>query len=540
MKKLVSNILITGLSLAVVLSSCTDLTETVYDEVTEENFRPDTDDLTAVIAPVYAAARGMFANRAYFWTQEETADAMLTPARPNGWWDGGQYYRMHTHDWTPVEEQISSVWESCFNGINAANRVIHQIESEIVPIRDSDQRERIIAEIKAARAFYYSILLDTYGSPPLVTDFTDTSLPGNSTRQEIYDFVVSELTVNIPLLSPENNIDTYGRFNQSAARAVLLKVYLNAEVYTGTPQWNNVITVADEIIGSNHFQLESDYSASFRRDNTGSPEIVFAIPFDSERGGGFQVLLKSLKPALQEVFNTSTGFWGGSASAPQFIESYQEGDRRLEDSWLRGSFSNAQGEEVIEFVKNVPDYPGETELGTSFEYGYPIGKYEIYEGMQGDWDGDFPWYRYSYVLLAKAEALLRTGSPDPAADLVEQVRMRAFEDPADARITGAELQQGSNFNYGWWDGVNQRVVASEGSDTEVTDGGIDIQYGRMLDEWGWEFAAEAKRRTQLIRFGVFTAKTWFNHTPNGDNKIIYPIPESTLENNPNLDQNDGY
>src|SRR5699024_4710393 len=126
-------------------------------------------------------------------------------------------------------------------------------------------------------------------------------------------------TENIPFLSSENNIDTYGRFNQGAARGVLLKVYLNAEVYTGTPQWENAIKVADEIISSGHYQLEPDYSAPFSRDNTGSSEIVFAIPFDSERGGGFQVLLKSLKPALQEVFNTSTGFWGGSASAPQFI-----------------------------------------------------------------------------------------------------------------------------------------------------------------------------------------------------------------------------
>lgn len=540
MKNLTFCLTVICLSFVLVLSSCTDLSENVYDEITEKNFSPDEDDLPTVIAPVYAAARGMFCNRCYYWVQSEPADILLTPARPNGWWDGGQYFRMHTHRWTTVAEQVDNVWADAFNGVNAANRVLHQIDSGIVPIQNQDQKERVVAEIKTARAFYYKILMDNYGRPPLVTDFTDESLPENSSRQEIYDFVVSELTENIPKLSAENNMDTYGRFNQWAGKAVLLDVYLNAEVYTGTPQWNNVISVADEIINSGHFQLESNYLAPFRRDNAGSSEIVFAIPFDSERGGGFQVLLKSLKPELQQVFNTATGFWGGSASAPQFIESYQQGDTRLEDSWLQGEFTDDQGEVVYDFVKNVPDYPGDTELGTSFEYGYPIGKYEIYEGMQGNWDGDFPWYRYSYVLMAKAEALLRTGNADQAAQLVTQVRQRAFDDPADAEVTGAELQQGSNFNYGWWDGVNQRVVASEGSNQEVSDGGSDIEYGRMLDEWGWEFAAEAKRRKQLIRFGVYTTKTWFNHTPNGDNKIIFPIPEDALENNPNLTQNPGY
>src|SRR5690625_4275040 len=151
MKKLAYYLAIAGLSFIMALTSCTDLTENVHDEITEENFNPDEDDLTSIIAPVYAAARSMFSNRSYFWTQEETADAILTPARPNGWWDGGQYYRMHTHNWTPVEEQISNVWESCFNGINAANRVVYQIESEIMPVQNEDERERILAEIKTDR-----------------------------------------------------------------------------------------------------------------------------------------------------------------------------------------------------------------------------------------------------------------------------------------------------------------------------------------------------------------------------------------------------
>jgi starch-binding outer membrane protein, SusD/RagB family len=74
----------------------------------------------------------------------------------------------------------------------------------------------------------------------------------------------------------------------------------------------------------------------------------------------------------------------------------------------------------------------------------------------------------------------------------------------------------------------------------VTNGGADIQYGRFLDEIGWEFAAEGHRRQQLIRFGVFTTKTWMNHTPNGDYRTVFAIPQSRLNTNPKLTQNPGY
>jgi hypothetical protein len=74
----------------------------------------------------------------------------------------------------------------------------------------------------------------------------------------------------------------------------------------------------------------------------------------------------------------------------------------------------------------------------------------------------------------------------------------------------------------------------------VENGGADIQYGRFLDELGWEFAVEGHRRQHLIRFGVFTTKTWFNHTPQGDHVTVFPIPEGALDTNSNLTQNPGY
>src|SRR5688572_28022714 len=97
--------------------------------------------------------------------------------------------------------------------------------------------------------------------------------------------------------------------------------------------------------------------------------------------------------------------------------------------------------------------------------------------------------------MMKAEALLRTGKSNEAALIVTEIRKRAFKDnPGKATVTGADLLKGSNYQYG--------LQAHDGK-VSVVNGGADIVYGRFLDELGWEFAAEAHRRQDLIRFGVF-------------------------------------
>ncbi|MGH7447672.1 MAG: RagB/SusD family nutrient uptake outer membrane protein, partial [Longimicrobiales bacterium] len=178
--------------------------------------------------------------------------------------------------------------------------------------------------------------------------------------------------------------------------------------------------------------------------------------------------------------------------------------------------------------------------GTQFHHGYPVRKYEIYAGQTGASDVDYPIVRYAELLMARAEALLRTGQASAAAALVTEVRQRNFDGAAAAKalVTGAELMQGSRYNYGWYD--TDGVVKTGPDGTPVQDGGADIQYGRFLDELAWEFAAEGHRRMQLIRFGVFTTKTWFNHAPNGEYRTLFGIHTSTLETNPNYTQNPGY
>src|SRR5690606_23754220 len=112
---------------------------------------------------------------------------------------------------------------------------------------------------EALRAYYYYLLLDAFGNVPIVTDFTSTEVPQQSNRQQVFDFVVSELEGALPHLSQETGVAMYGRMNRWAALGILARVHLNSEVYVGTPGWNRVVEITQEIIDSGRFHLEGDY-----------------------------------------------------------------------------------------------------------------------------------------------------------------------------------------------------------------------------------------------------------------------------------------
>ena len=124
------------------------------------------------------------------------------------------------------------------------------------------------------------------------------------------------------------------------------------------------------------------------------------------------------------------------------------------------------------------------------------------------------------------------------ARLAKQTFESRTDERAKATVTDAQLLLGSSYNYGWYD--TDGIVKTKAGGTPVVNGGADIQYGRFLDELGWEFAIEAHRRTDLIRFGVFTTKKWFNHVPNGAYRTLFAIPQGAINTNNKLKQNPGY
>ncbi|MEO8885805.1 MAG: RagB/SusD family nutrient uptake outer membrane protein [Mucilaginibacter sp.] len=543
MKK--KRIFITGLIILIIagIYSCTKLDSKNYGQLVASDFTPGANDIAAIVGASYTNWRNLELGRsanAIWRTNEISADEAVIPARPNGWVDGGIYRRVHLHKWTADESNSSTIWNGAYAGITTCNRVLYQIDAGQISVGAS--KDQIIAELKVLRASYYYALIDFFGNVPIVTKFDVPTgfVPTQSTRKEVYDFIISEITTNLPQLSVLNDGTTYGRFNKWAAEALLAKMYLNAGVYTGTPDWANCITACNAVIASGLYSLESNQANVFLTNNSGSKEIIFAIPFDqtytNDGSTAFTMHMESLQPENQATYNFQNSPWGGICGIPQFVNTFDPQDSRLAQNWiqgqqytssgvpLNGSLGKFNGKPLI-YVNDLPGVDSSEEV-----HGFRMGKFQISPGELVGMSNDFPLLRYADILLMKAEASLRNGDGNTAAALVTQVRQRAFTaNPGKATVTAADLLKPTVYDYG---------LRNHLQTTHETV--ADIPYGRMLDELGWEFEQEGRRRQDMIRFGVFTTKSWLSHSPNGDYRALLPIPTSALNTNGNLKQNPGY
>ena len=540
MKKHIYRIAALAVGGMLTLAGCSNLDEHVYSEVTEESFQPTEQDAAALLASAYRPLTYIFDWQGLFDLEEEPGDCIITPTRPNGWDDGGTYRRMHQHGWDSEEWQPWNTYLTAYEGINNANRVKDQIESGALPV--GDLKEPMIAELRAIRALWYYILLDNHGNVPLVTAFTDET-PTQATRQQIYEFVVKELTEVLPNLSKENDGTTYGRMNYWAAQATLMRTYLNAEEYVGQAHYQEALACANDIINGGKFELAPDYKAMFSYDNEANVECIFAVPYD-RLYSGFSQQHKWYPPAARQcpLFQPADYFWGGSCANPQFINAYEEGDHRLEATWLMGEQYDGSGNLLWTCKNYLPSLTCFNEAGenhTNIDWGYRVWKYTPDPNTaNGAWSNDFPFFRYTEVLYTKAECLLRLGqNKQEAADIVSTVRARVFDDAAQATVTVEDLEGDTNIKYGLLDWDNNIVKGTEPAGK--------LALGGMYDEWAKEFACEAQRRTQMIRFGTYSTYNWFNHSvdlynvKDGHTKL-FPIPLEELQANGNLKQNPGY
>ena len=159
---------------------------------------------------------------------------------------------------------------------------------------------------------YYYWLLDLFGNVPLVTSFSSANAnPANASRAEIYAFVEKELTEALPNITGDVTGATYARMTKHAVNSVLAKLYLNAQRYTGTAQWDKAIAAADAVINSGKYSLESNFFDNFRTENASSKENIFAIPYDKVFAGGFNLPQMTLHYESQKTFNLTDQPWNG-------------------------------------------------------------------------------------------------------------------------------------------------------------------------------------------------------------------------------------
>jgi hypothetical protein len=499
-------VLFLGILVSVFSLACTDLEEEIYSEVTPDQFFQTEAEFVSALGNAYTQLNSIGGNGNIFSLQEVTSDEIVVPTRGQDWDDGGEWRRLHTHEYAFENGIINNSWVFCYGGVSTCNRLIFQFNELGV-----EGAEEFIAELRALRAMYYYWLVDLYGNVPIVTDFDvpPDFAPANNSRQEVFNFIEQELTEVLPLLTQEVGGAAYGRVNYYTAQAILAKLYLNAEVYTGTPQLEKALTAVDEIINSGQYSLAPDYYDNFVVNNENSPEFIFAIPYDEVFQQGFVMPMMTLHYASQATYNLTAQPWNGFASLQEFYDSYEDTDVRKQNFLVGPQFS-ASGERLLDNGAEAsdPDGPPLTftpeinELGPQAlrQAGVRIGKWEYELGSTENLNNDLALLRYSDIVLMKAEILFRQGqTAGEALALVNQIRERAGVAPF----------------------------------TELTE-------ENLLAERGREMFAEQTRRSDLIRFGRYNDAWQFKPQDPSDHVNIFPIPRPQLDSNPNLVQNPGY
>lgn len=502
------------------MNACTDPTESPSSTVTEDNVFKDPGSYRAFLAKIYAglAVSGQqgpagapdltnldegFSQylRLYWEHQELTTDEAVI-----AWGDLG-LPELNTQQWGETNGFVSTMYNRIFYQVALANEFLRQTSDAKLSERNVSAALRadiqiFRAEARFLRALSYSHGLDLFGGIPVVTSFSVTP-PQQNTRQEVYDFVVSELTEVRPLLPAANGSGTYGRATQQAASMLLAKVYLNAEVYTGTAHYSEALTAAQEVING-PYTLDPDYQHLFLADNKTSPEIIFPIIQDGITtrtwGGMTFIVHASCGGSMSNTAYGIDGCWWGLRVRPEAYNRFNATDPR-------GIFYTSGQTVAINSIGNftdgiaAPKFQNVTTTGNAGANSTHV-------------DTDFPLFRLGDAYLIYAEAHLRGGggTRQQALDYVNDLRQRAYGD-----------------NSG-----------------DITDPELTLQF--LLDERGRELLWEGHRRTDLVRYGLFTGGTyiwtWKGGTQAGvatDAHLdLFPIPAEQLSANPNLTQNPGY
>jgi starch-binding outer membrane protein, SusD/RagB family len=493
-------------------SSCTNLDEKLYDQVETENFFKTEEQVKAAVGAAYTNLYGLMNHGSYFSAQEVNSNEMLIPQRGNDWYDGGQWINAHLHTQTGGEDCFNNSWNFLYSGVNTCNRLILQVQqAKDKGNLDAATAANYNSELRGIRALYYYWLLDTFGNIPVVDkyDVPEGFTPDTKNRAEVFAFIEGELNAISPLLAKEAGGNYYGRFTYYAAQALLSKLYLNAKVYTGAEQDAKALAAADAIINSTKFAAAPSYRENFVTANEGSPEFIFAIPYDKVFAQGFNLPQMTLHYASQATFNLQSQPWNGYCAATDFYNSFDDQDIRKKNNFLAGPQFKNDGVTPLKDPsaddpdgENVVFTPVINELfpGCFRQAGVRVGKFEFANGATPNLSNDFPIFRFSDIWLVKAEAESRiAGDWNKAVPYVNVLRTRA------------RLPEVSTLT--------------------------DVEF---LAERSHEVFYEGWRRQDLIRFGKFSEPHGLRTVASAQERTLWPVPGRQIAANPKLRQNPGY
>lgn len=416
-------------------------------------------------------------------------------------WNDQTIKNFHYMNWTTDDTFIYAFYSRLLMQVASANEFIREVEKTDF---DAGVKNRYLAEARVLRAIAYYHAIDCFGSVPFATedDVVGTN-PEQISRADLFTWLEEELKDIIAgnSLPGKDNVAA-GHVSMGAAKFLLAKLYLNAEVYTGSARWNDCATILKDLMDDGYSLHTTSagvypaYQELFLADNDRcTDEIIFAIQQDGvytqSYGCTNYIIFASTGGEMDPASIGISSGWGGLRMTPEFFAKFTNDDQRklfytdtqqasIDDI---GDFTN--GYAFMKFLNRTSDG------GSGQEAGFV--------------DTDFPLMRYADVLLMAAECEARGASCNGLAAF-NQVRERAGLNPV-----------------------------------------FSLDLNEILDERARELYQECWRRSDLIRFGKFTSGynwQWKGETQDGrdvdGHRALFPIPDSDRLANSNLKQNPGY
>ena len=551
---------------------CTNLDEELYDRVASGNFLQTREDVTRDFLRAFEHSYWSIQGGNTFMLQENSSDEIMTPNRQGDWFDGGQFQRVHYHTWTPNDGYTSDPWNALYGGVTLATNSLEDLQGIQDPSKfemTQAELDGMIAELRTLRAWLNLRLLDFYRNIVIVTKVKGETTGGPQvTPQEAFAFIEQELKESLPKLPTVQSLgaNAVGRWTQGGAVSLLVRLYLNSKVYTGTDRFADCAKLCQEMIDGKYgtYALESRWDAPFDYNNATSKETVFGFP------GSFGL--------THWQYDGGMYFWMLPNLAPNYFGFTDFGNANPKYAMQPGldvdgkEYPFALGKPFVKFQKYPDDVRlkkyknlGNSKREGMFLHGYltytnSAGKPDTVRGFKGP---------YALYLRDQVGKFLDAKPGTPIADKTSNMNNADNNSgifpvkypfyPSDdlnkissayAEIRFAEIYYSlAECKYRAGDKAGAAVLLNAvrkrnypaGSPSLYKADGSQLTDQEMIDEWGREFLVEGRRRTDMIRWGVFNKGTWWDKTPDADNHTeIFPIGQTVLNSSPQLKQNPGY
>ncbi|MFT3950148.1 MAG: RagB/SusD family nutrient uptake outer membrane protein [Agriterribacter sp.] len=494
-----------------VLGSCKKLIEPkVYSTLTDGNAFITKSDAIAAVNATYSRLKqpsGISDSWMYYAGFQITVSDLTTDAGHAS--SGGDVGLMSSCQWGPTNQYIAYAWQFPYKMISDANNSIYYI-NKMESVTDAEKKQ-FLGELRFLRALGYVDLTDAFGPVILLTEDSvaknianpdyEAPLPVSPVEQintliiSDLEYAIANLPVNYSGTTVYNSNDV-GRATKGAALMLLCKLFMREH------EWQKALDAANQIIALNQYSLFSSYAGLFAESNKWCSENIFSALADQLVDG---VEIKNHFGPLNNTVITDR--WQYFGLPWRMFNTYELNDDRREMY-----FYTYVGTDGLTYKQGPP---GQTTppAGEYYLSDVATKKFADPNGPDNYLDGHvFPIFRYADVLLCKAEALNELNGPSAESiNLINQVKGRSH-----ATLLGAA----SAF-------TKESLRSS------------------ILQERGWEFVFECKRRQDLLRMGVYPQMVNEYLTAAGLTPSInlakdkyFPYPQSQVDLNPNLSNAD--